>query len=244
MTCREQPKILLFDIETRPLLGELWAMYNIERVSLSQVREHSSTICVGAKWLGEKKMHFFSDWQHGHRGMLDQIHALWSQADAVCGYNSDKFDIRKLNWEFAKEGMDRPPSRVASIDVYKTVRREFAADSNKLDHIASALGLGQKVKHEGHALWSKVMDGDEKAQRMMEKYCKQDVRLLERVYLKLLPWISNHPKLTEKRGACPNCNSEHVTSQGWKPGRTFKTQSLKCQSCGTWFPGAKQKIAA
>ena len=237
------PKILFLDIETRPIVAEVWKLYGIDHIGLNQVREFGGTICVGAMWHGDKRCQFFSDWQHGHRPMLEAIHRLWEQADAICGYNSDRFDLKKLKGEFVKEGMD-PPSPVASIDVFKTVKREFGFDSNKLQHVADLLGVGSKLQHEGHALWTKVMQGDPKAQRTMERYCKQDVRLLERVYDKLLPWITTHPYLGKASGyACNRCGSKNLTAQGEKRSKHFRIQSLKCSDCGGWRQGLRKKIA-
>lgn len=243
MSDGKQPRILLLDIETKPIVAEVWSLFGIDRIGLNQVREFGGTICVGAKFLGERKVRFFSDWQHGHEGMLRAIHDLWQEADAICGYNSDRFDLRKLKGEFLKAGIE-PPKPVASIDVFKTVKREFALDSNKLQHVAELLGLGTKLQHEGHALWTKVLHGDEKARRIMERYCKQDVNLLEKVYLKLLPWITTHPRVIEAANdACHKCGGK-TTSQGWKPTVSFRIQSLKCSACGGWQQGRREKIAA
>jgi DNA polymerase elongation subunit (family B) len=236
------PRILFLDIETRPMVAEVWGLRD-QNIGLNQVREFGGTLCVGTLWSGQKRVQFFSDWQHGHIAMLEAIHGMWNEADAICGYNSDRFDIRKLKAEFVKEGME-PPKPVASIDVFKTVKREFFFDSHKLDHVAHLLGVGRKVSHEGHGLWMKVLQGDEKARRMMERYCKHDVRLLEQVYQKLLPWMTTHPRLTEDVfDACHKCGGR-TTSQGWKPTVHFRVQSLKCTVCGGWQQGKREKIAA
>ena len=239
-------RILFLDIETRPIIAEVWKLYGVDHIGLNQVREFGGTICVGAKWQGSRTVQFYSDWQHGHRGMLEAVRDLWEQADAICGYNSDRFDLRKLKGEFLQHrigtGQVKP---VASIDVFKTVKREFAFDSNKLQHIADLLGVGSKLQHEGHGLWMKaVFHGDEKARRVMERYCKQDVRLLERVYGRLLPWISTHPHLGKASGySCNRCGSKRLTSQGEKRTRHFRIQSLKCSDCGGWRQGLRKKIA-
>lgn len=234
-------RILYLDIETRPMVAEVWGLRK-QNIGLNQVREFGGTLCVGMKWGGQRRVDLVSDWEHGHEAMLRAIYDRWQEADALCGYNSDRFDIRKLKADFVKAGFD-PPKPVASIDVFKTVRREFFFDSMKLDHVAHLLGVGRKIQHEGHGLWMKVLQGDEKAQRMMARYCKQDVRLLEEVYNKLLPWISTHPHLNDNAGCnCANCGGS-LTSQGWKRTKHFKVQSLKCTGCGSWSQGKREKVA-
>lgn len=238
----DSPRVLILDIETRPMLGYFFGLRD-QNIGLNQVERFGAMSCVGAKWHGAKNVMFFSDWQHGHRGMLEAMRALWMEADAVVGYNNDKFDNKKLRTEYIKEGLD-PPGPVTSIDLYKTVRSQFSFDSGKLDHVAQALGLGSKVKHEGFDLWRKVEHGDPKAQRMMERYCKQDVRLTELLYDKLRPWMMNHPRLLDfPAESCPSCRSVAVQRRGYNRNRTSKTERLMCMSCAAWFTGRRSAVA-
>lgn len=242
MAANDNPRILFLDIETKPMLAEVWGMRD-QNIGLNQVRSFGGTICVGALWGGERKVQFFSDWQHGHKGMLEAIHRLWSEADAVCGYNSDRFDLKKLRGEFCKAGMEPPPP-ATSIDVFKTVKSQFGFDSNKLDHVATILGVGSKVKHEGHALWTRVLDGCPKAQAKMERYCIQDVRLLERVYRKLLPWMTNHPHLGfVSPVACGKCGSHRTQKRGVRRTKAMLIERVQCTNCGGWQDGARAKAA-
>jgi rubrerythrin len=232
--------ILFYDIETKPMVAEIWGLRD-QHVGLNQIREFSGTICFSAKWFGKKQIHFFSDWTCGHKEMLEAMHSLWTKADAICGYNSDRFDNRKMRGEFIKEGLDPPPP-VSSIDLYKTVRSQFSFDSNKLDHVAQLLGIGSKIKHEGHELWSKVLDGNEKAQKLMMRYCKQDVALTEKLYRKLRPYIANHPHLGDGNSdACPACGSLDVIKSGHRYTRISIVQRLNCKTCGHWYKGATRR---
>lgn len=218
-----------------------------QNFSLAQVKRFSRITCFGAKWLGSREVLFFSEWEHGQRGMLEAMHRLWNEADALVTYNGDSFDIKHFNFQFAKLDLPPPPP-VASIDLIKTVRGRFKCDSKKLDHVAQALGLGRKVQHTGFDLWDGVDDGDPKAQRTMERYCKQDVRLTERVYKKLRPWIRNHPYLAmTDADACPNCQSRRVQKRGVRRTRARLVQRIHCQNCSSWFDGkasATPKLAA
>lgn len=242
MNGRERPRILLLDIETKPALVYSFGIRD-QHLTHKQIAQDGGTICVGLKWLGEKKVTVLSEWEHGYIRMLEGVHKALSECDAVASYNGARFDIPKLMGNFLLAGM-LPPPPLTQIDIYKSVRK-MGLICNKLDYIAPLLGVGSKVKHEGLELWIKVMAGDEKARKKMARYCAQDVRLLEDVYNRILPYIDNHPRIANRHGlTCPNCGSDHLTSQGWKITRTTRVQSLKCADCGSWTQGRRERVAA
>lgn len=237
-----KPKILFYDIETRPMVAEVWGLYD-QNIGLNQVRQFGGVLCFAAKWYGKAPVYFHSEWGDGLDAMLEAMHKLWSEADAVCGYNNDRFDNKKMRWQFIKNGMEPPPP-VASIDLYKTVSQQFGPDSKKLDHVAAELGVGSKLEHEGHALWTRCLNGDEKALRTMERYNKQDVRLTEKVYKKLRPYIKNHPHLgIGNSDACPACGSLNVQKRGHAFTRCYEVQRLQCTDCAHWYQGKRTKRA-
>ena len=72
--------------------------------------------------------------------------------------------------------------------------------------------------------------------RKMVKYNKRDVSLLEKVYIKMRPWINNHPNLNlinDTKELCPNCGG-HLQKRGFAITRVAKHQRFQCQSCGAW----------
>lgn len=234
-------KILLLDIETKPAQAYIWRAYGEQNVGIDQIIDGGGTICVGAKWLGEKQCFLFSDWEHGHEKMLAEVHEMISYADAVVTYNGDRFDLPKLQGEFLLAGLGPTPP-CTSIDVIKAVRK-FGFFVNKLAYIGPLLGVGEKIKTEGFTLWTSVMAGDEDAQKRMSKYCIQDVRLLEKLYLKVRPFIKNHPHLGQVGGKqCGACGSSHLQSRGSRRTKAFKIQRIQCQSCGSWGDGTRKKI--
>lgn len=232
-------KILLVDIETAPIKAYVWRLFD-QNVGLNQIIDNGGIICVGLKWAGERETFLYSDWEHGHEEMLRNVHRMISEADAVVTYNGDKFDLPKLQGEFLLMGLPSPPP-VTSIDVYKAVRK-LGFISNKLAFIGPLLKMGGKIKHEGFDLWTKVIDGDEKAQRMMSRYCVQDVRLLEKVYRKILPFIKNHPHLGTTKHECGACGSNNTQSRGFRRTKHFRIQRIQCQDCGSWSEGTRSKI--
>src|SRR5690606_31254914 len=137
------------------------------------------------------------------------VRAAWdllSEADVVVGYNSTSFDIKKLNWEFARLGLVKPrPFR--QVDLLRAVRASFGAEWKNLDFIAKHLGVGRKMEHEGWSLWEKVLAGDERAWGRMQRYNVQDVKVTEKLYLRLIPWLPgsvNIGLLSGEERACPN----------------------------------------
>lgn len=234
---QNKPKILQIDIETSPHTAYVWALFK-ETVPIQRLIETGRVMCFAAKWYGERDIIFHSEWGDGHENMVRAAHELLNEADGVVHYNGNKFDVPTLNKEFVYYNMT-PSAPSRHMDLYKVVRFNFRFPSNKLDYVAQQLGLGKKTAHEGFELWVKCMNGNEVAQRKMETYNKQDVRLLERLYKRLLPWIHNHPNYALfnpelKRPACPNCGSTHLHSRGFYDTKTMRYNRFQCQRCGTW----------
>lgn len=232
-------KILILDIETKPAQAYIWRAYGEQNIGVEQIIDPGSIICVGLKWLGEKEVYLYSDWDHGHELMLTHVHQAMMEADAVLTYNGDKFDLPKLQGEFLLNGFDPLPP-MTSIDAVKTVRK-FGFFVNRLAFIGPFLGVGAKIKHEGFELWVKVMSGDVAAQNKMAKYCKQDVVLLEKLYNKIKPFIKNHPFLGD-RGACGACDGKILHKRGYRRTKAFKIERLQCQECGAWQDGKREKV--
>ena len=232
-----KPNILQIDIETSPHTAYVWGLFK-ETVPIQRLIETGRVMCFAAKWYGTKEVLFSSEWGDGHESMIHRAHSLLNEADGVVHYNGNKFDIPTLNKEFVGYGL--PPTAPAKhMDLYKVVRSSFRFPSNKLDYVAQHLGLGKKTAHEGFELWVKCMYGDKVAQRKMERYNIQDVRLLEKLYVRLLPWIHNHPNYALynpelARPVCPNCGSHHLHSRGTYSTKTMNYQRYQCQNCGTW----------
>ena len=229
-------RVLLLDIETAPHTAYVWGLFD-KFIPLDRVIESGYTLCWAAKWLGDREIFFDSVEESGEVGMLIKIHALLEEADVVVHYNGTRFDIPTLNKEFLQNGI-LPPSPYKQVDLLKTARQQFRFASNKLDYVAQFLGFEGKKKHKGFKLWVDCMEGDPKSWRMMKSYNKQDVRLLEQVYKKLLPWIKNHPnagvyKFSE-RPLCPTCGSSRVQYRGVAVTKTCEYDRRHCQACGTW----------
>lgn len=234
-----KPRILVIDMETKPALAYVWGLFN-QNIGINQLVSPSAPICFAAKFVGESKIYFYSDWGDGHEKMIKAAYDLLSEADAVVTYNGDSFDLKKFQGEFLLQHLPPPPPH-NSIDLLKTVRK-FGLQSNKLAFVGPMLKIGEKVKHAGFELWTSVMDGNIAAQKKMEKYCIGDVVLTDKLYLFVRPYITNHPHLGETLDACASCGSKNIGPRGWSRARVFKTRRYQCKDCGHWQLGEKVKI--
>ena len=240
MKINKDQKLLFVDIEWRPTKAYVWQAWK-QNITPDKIIEHGGLLCFAAKFAGSKTMHFYADWtEGGHQKMLVEAHKLLSEADAVVTYNGDKYDIPKLVGEFAQAGMMAPPP-LTSIDVIKTVKK-LGLFMNRLAFVGPLFGLGSKIKHDGFSMWSDIDKGSEVAMRKMERYNKQDVVLLEKLYRKLLPFITNHPHLGSTKHECGACGSNNVQKRGTRRTKHFIIQRIQCQSCGSWSEGTRSKV--
>src|SRR5688572_27824319 len=145
------PRILSLDIETSPVVAHAWGLFK-QTVAINQIIEHPRTICFAAKFMDEKKVHFYSEFHHDPEVMFHAAHSLLSEADVVMHYNGDNFDLKRLNSEFLLTGL-APPAPYKSIDLLKVMRASFGFPSNKLAYIAKRLETGGKMQNSGHDLW-------------------------------------------------------------------------------------------
>lgn len=234
-------KILMLDVETSPNTAFVWGLFD-QTIPITAIKESSSVLCWSAKWHGKKELMFDSVHKSSHKKMLEGIHALMDEADAICHYNGTRFDIPVLNKEFILAGMS-PPAPSKDIDLLRTARSRFKFTSNKLDYVAQVLGLGSKTKHTGYQLWIDCMNRCPKAWKLMERYNKQDVLLLEKVHDRLLPWIKNYPNqnLYGKINSCPSCGSKKMQRRGTAVSVNVKYQRWQCLGCGKWSKGEKSE---
>lgn len=228
-------KTLLVDIETSPSTAYIWSLWG-ENIPLARLIDSSTVLCWSAKWLDEKGVMFDSIMDSPPKRMIEGIHKLLEEADAVVHYNGNRFDLPILNREFIKNG-HFPPAPYRSIDLLTTVKRKFRFISNKLDYVCEHLGLGKKHTTD-FKLWVDCMAKDPEAWKKMKEYNIQDVLLLEKLFHTIRPWITNLPNFglyQVNAKACPTCGSESLQKRGFSYTNACKYQRYTCNACGSWF---------
>lgn len=236
--------ILLLDIETAPSKGYIWSLWSEIR-SMSFIDQDWYILCWCAKWLDEKRMfkaslHKSRKYKVGQENDEDILKSLWElldKADVVIAHNGIKFDRRKINARFIKHGM-KPPSPYRMIDTLLVARSQFAFTSNRLDDIGAFLKLGRKHTTNGFQLWKDCLEGKKQSWNEMLDYCEQDVKLLEKIYKELRPYIANHPNVglynEEDLTCCPKCGSSNINYRGYYYTNISKFHRFICLDCGGW----------
>lgn len=223
---------MTLDIETSPAIGYFWGLHKVY-IAPSQVIQPTRMLCFAAKWTDRKTIIFASEHHDGADEMLASLWGLLDEADAVVHYNGTSFDIPHINREFLLAGLP-PPSPYAQIDLWRTVRSQFRFLSNKLDSVSQVLELGGKAAHEGFGLWEKCLAGSYAAWTRMKKYNVQDVRLTEKLYFELRPWIKSHPNVnlvTGRLHSCPRCGSVELQKRGYARTSVSTFQQWRCKEC-------------
>lgn len=228
-------KTLLYDIECSPIVAHVWGLRDLS-VGINQIVANPEVLGVGYKWHEGRPARYLSTQKLGRTEMLQQTWALLDEADVVVGYNSVGFDNKWMNGEFAREGLT-PPSPYKNIDLYKVVRSNFRWPSYKLQYASQALGLEGKLETGGHGLWVRVMEGDEKADAKMARYCRRDVELLGPLLEKMRPWLPatvNMALMIGEELACQKCGSADLESRGTAYTATRAYGQYRCRDCGGW----------
>jgi len=251
---QELPKILLFDIETALMEVYVWGLYKqrIPHTNIIKDKDGSEkswfVLSWAAKWLFDDNVQSdivtpSESKSRNDKRILKSIWKLLDEAEIVIGHNLDRFDIRKLNARFIDNDIN-PPSPFRSIDTLKVARKEFAFVSYKQDFLTKHFELENKLKTE-FQLWVDCMQGNQSRLDEMAKYNRHDVMGLEQVYLKLRPYIKNHPNLgvLVDMDVCPNCGCEYLDETDSVYFTTAnKFPVYRCQGCKTPYIRGKKNV--
>lgn len=249
MAKKDQPRILLFDIETLPNLKEVMKIY--PRLSaypgLTLKASITSVICFGYKWLGESKSAKclnawdYKSWEkdvNDDKEIVKAAYELICDADAVVTQNGKKFDFKFIQTRLMHHKLPLLP-KIQHLDTKCIAKQHLSIFNNSLDIMAKFLTDTKKMDNGGWDLWVDVINKEPKALKLMERYCKQDVIATEKVFERLRPLVSNMPNFNIFRRdgieCCPNCGGFNIINNGWRSTATKRYKRIACKDCGTWM---------
>lgn len=250
---RRDAKVLIYDEENSPNLGYYYG--GIEVTPIKEVRG-PILLSVAWKWLGEKGTHCLTLYDrstvdpYNDKLLVNELWNLLDEAQIVVGFNNRRFDDKMANYYFVKHGMV-PPSPYKTVDVMAEAKKHFKFNRNKLDYLGKLLeGEGKTEKTYGD-FWEDLLEGNrkekKKASEGMAFYNKKDVELTEKLYIKLLPWMSNHPNMAlyaEQPLVCPRCaNSTDFTVKSYRrTGMQINAIQYQCSHCHAYVTRKLEKF--
>lgn len=217
----------------------------------------NSIICFGYKRLGEKKTHCISAWDFPKRWaknvnddyeVVMAAYNILKDADGMVTHNGKRFDLKFLNTRLAFYKKPALPN-IPHVDTCAVAKARLYLYDNRLNTLAKFLNCGKKLENGGWSLWEKVLQRKPSACRLMVRYCKQDVAVLEKIFFKLRGRCSpaalpNHNLFLEKQNVCAACGSSKLQKNGTRAnGHTGFYQRLLCLTCGANLRmGAKDRL--
>lgn len=249
-----EPKVLLFDIETAPMLAHVWGIWD-QNVALNQIHTDWHLLSWSAKWLGDHPSKIMYMDQRSAKNIEDDskiLKGIWDlldEADVVITQNGKKFDQKKLYARFILSGM-KPPSPFKHIDTFQIAKKHFAFTSNKLEYLSEKLcdkykKLTHQRKFGGFQLWKECIAGNIEAWKEMERYNKYDVLSLEELYTKLQPWDNSVNLDVYRESEIPTCNcgSRKLQRRGFNFSTRGKYQRWQCRDCGKWLSSGRNLLS-
>ena len=233
------PRILIYDIENSPALGYFWPPgYD---TNIIDIVDEWYLLSFAYKWAGEPNSAIKFERKAARKGddkaLAKKLWNLYDEADAVMAHNGDRFDQKKAWTRMLYHDLG-PASPYIEIDTLKLLKQKFAFSSNRLDSAARFLGIGEKLPNQGIHTWKGCMRNDEASWKVMERYNKHDVVLLDGVYQRIAPYVKTRLNRQAWEGtySCVSCGSRNLESRGYRSkGSTERThRNWKCNDCGHW----------
>ena len=246
-----QPRILIFDIETAPMEVYTFRLHD-QNIGLNQVKKDWHLLAWAAKWLGDPphKVMYMDNRRARNvdddKALVKGLAKLLNEADVIVTQNGDAFDVKKLNARAAI--LKLPPIKPCkSTDILKEGRKVFSFTSHKLEYVTGVLNKKYKKldhrEYPGLELWKAVLKGDRRAWCVMEKYTRHDVLSTEEAYQNIQGWIrtQNVAMFSEDTTMRCYCGSDRLEARGYARTESGKYRVYHCKNCGKW-PRSKKNL--
>jgi len=249
--------ILAWDVETLPMIASTFRLFKAN-IRQESIIENTAIFCASWRWVDQhgkpkspvESVTILDDPKRFNKNIYDDEHVIrklrdvLDKADVYLYQNGDSFDLRHYNARALNYGLP-PVSQKQSIDTLKQARKHFRLDSNKLDFMGRFLKQGEKMDTGGMELWDSIIQSKYppvgkqadkeltiKSIKYAEKYCRQDVNLLIKVFQRLRPYI-NLPNFSLHLGkiGCNHCGGQHYRFHQWRYNQVSRKARYWCYSC-------------
>jgi DNA polymerase elongation subunit (family B) len=237
----KKAKVLVLDIENSQMIISKFPTYNlwdINHIDPKYIEHDWYLTCAAWLWVDAENGTYSRSYSvstldnpkaykknfRDDLVVVKKMHEVIQQADIIVGHNSNAFDLKKINQkiiDYKLPTIDYPPT----VDTLLANRKYGKASSNSLAHLCRHYGIAQKMELPKGVMHAADM-GCAKSMKKLVAYNKQDIVSTAQLYLRLLPYIKNHPDIrrilnlvsTPKEGLstpqCGTCGSHNVIKNG------------------------------
>lgn len=230
-------------------------IFDIECYSHDFGADKGYLLCIGYKWLGDKKVSMirptdlekFRNDPTNDRAMCKEFLELVKKADIVAGWNSKGFDWRFLQTRIMKWRLGYLPP-VPHCDLLLTSRASTKM-RRTLDNTGKFFNLkNQKIPLDMN-IWMAAGRGNAKALQEIINHCEADVLMTEEAYELFAPLSRTHPNvaiINGKPNGCPRCGAVgFLQRRGKRPVKVLEQRGkiyalrhyrirFQCANCGHW----------
>lgn len=244
------PKIVFWDIETSTITTRAWDLYP-NHIPYGNIVQDWYIIC--ASWLvaGQSRVNAVSVLNDPERFkanprddyyVVKKLREALEDVDILVHHNGDRFDLKKFNARLIYHKLP-PLPKILTVDTLKKARQVAKFTSNRLDFLGISL-IGKGKISAPYSLWEEAEAGNARAIKDLVRYNKEDVRVLQGVYDRLLPYMVTHPNVgSHGILSCPKCAATDYKIKGYKlTAAGTKRAQYQCNSCGSYFT-PKQPIS-
>lgn len=238
---KEPARVLLLDIENQGSLNISFPRFKAF-ISPDAVLHEPYVLTAAWQWLNESEVNVvglddYDSFKLDHRNDLAIISDIWTlldQADVVIAHNAS-FDVGVLNSRFIYHGFP-PPSPYKVVCTLKALKKYLKLPSNSLDASTKYFELERKKHNDGIKLWVDCFNGDLEAFKKMKEYNHGDIPTLRQLYVKIRPYVLNHPNLSLIGGdhdKCGTCGTGEMKLEGSSYFTNLSEyETYRCNSCG------------
>lgn len=263
---RKKAKVLVLDIENSQMIISgfpTYNLWNIDHIDPKYIEHDWYLTCAAWLWVDPEKGAYSKSfsvstlddpkaYKKNFRDdlvVVKRLHEVLQQADIIVGHNSNAFDLKKINQriiDYKLPTIDYPPT----VDTLLVNKKYGKTSSNSLAHLCRHYGIAQKMELPKGVMHA-ADQGSAKAMKKLVAYNKQDIVSTAQLYLRLLPYIKNHPDIRRVMNLakspseaanmkiCGSCGSKNVISWGSYPTKLGPVRRIICNDCGSSTKGSK-----
>jgi len=249
----KKPKVVYWDLETLPDPRENYKVLpSIGAWPGRTFKAQLQTImCFGYMVEGMDAPESINSWELSDDAADDAalVHLAWemlNDADEIVTHNGKSFDVKVLNTRLAYYGFPPVDDKIKHVDTKQVAKSKLSLYSNSLDNVAKFFGVAEKMHWpDKWGTWERIAfkEATKEDFEIMDRYCKQDVKVLRDIYMKLRPYMGNKAANREHWAdadiVCRTCGSTNVHRNGTRRSLKKKYQRYMCGDCGSQFPGTK-----